>query len=290
MTEPCHEPRTGCIERRAGGIELETASWDRRMAAGEGTMMDITANYHNAQHANNHHHPGSHQNRIISSLPREMYLQVVGRAKRVTLPVGEIICEPGHPAECIYFPVNSVMSAVVTLNDGALIEAAMIGNEGMAGVASLIDRTASPYRIVQRVEGEVLRLTAFEFRGLLETSANLREIVGRYVLTLLQQHAQNAACNLHHKIDERMCRWLLTTADRVGRDGFHVTQEFLSEMLGVSRQSVNMTAGQLQQDGLIAYRRGNLRIMDRYRLESSTCECYRATKEAYERLMSPAAA
>ncbi len=135
-----------------------------------------------------------------------------------------------------------------------------------------------------------MRFTAFEFKGLLETSACLRDMVGRYVLTLLQQHAQNAACNLHHKIDERLCRWLLTTSDRVGRDNFQVTQEFLSEMLGVSRQSVNVTAGQLQQQGLISYRRGNLRINDRVLLEASACECYAVTKETYERLMSQNAA
>ncbi|MDQ3329228.1 MAG: Crp/Fnr family transcriptional regulator [Planctomycetota bacterium] len=230
------------------------------------------------------------QNRLLAALPRDVYIQTVGRAKRLTLPVGEIISEPGRPAECVYFPTTGVLSAVVTLNNGSLIEAAMIGNEGMAGLAAVIDEHASPYRVIQRVEGEVLRLTAFEFKALLETNIPLRDLVGRYVLTLLQQHAQNAACNLHHKIDERMCRWLLTTADRVGRDVFHVTQEFLSGMLGVSRQSVNVTAGQLQQNGLIAYRRGNMRISERPGLEAAACECYRATKEAYERMMSLAAA
>jgi CRP-like cAMP-binding protein len=201
------------------------------------------------------HHPHIRQNRLLAALPRDVYLQAMSRAKRVMLSSGEIIAEPGHPAECVYFPTTGVISAVVSLKDGALTEAAIIGNEGMAGLAAVIDPHASPYRLVQRIEGELLRFTAFEFKGLLETSACLREMVGRYVLTLLQQHAQNAACNLHHKIDERLCRWLLTTSDRVGRDNFQVTQEFLSEMLGVSRQSVNVTAGQLQQQGLISYRR-----------------------------------
>lgn len=230
------------------------------------------------------------ENRLLATLPRETYQQALSRAKRLLLPAGEVVCEPGRAAECVYFPTTGVLSSVVTLNDGSIIEAAMIGNEGMAGLAAVVDQYASPYRVVQRVEGEVLRLGAFEFKCLLEANQTLREIVGRYVLTLLQQHAQNAACNLHHKIDERMCRWLLTTSDRVGRDGFRVTQEFLSDMLGVSRQSVNVTAGQLQQGGMIAYRRGNMRITDRQGLEAAACECYGATKEAYERLMSLAAA
>jgi len=252
--------------------------------------MDTRANHCVGTALHNHHQAHTRQNRLLTSLPREVYLQVINRAKRVTLPSGEVIAEPGRPAECVYFPTTGVISAVVSLKDGALTEAAMIGNEGMAGLAAVIDRQASPYRLIQRVEGELLRLTAFEFKGLLETSSCLRDITGRYVLTLLQQHAQNAACNLHHKIDERLCRWLLTTSDRVGRDNFHVTQEFLSEMLGVSRQSVNVTAGQLQQQGLIAYRRGNLRINERAQLEAAACECYRVTKETYERLMSQDAA
>jgi CRP-like cAMP-binding protein len=250
--------------------------------------MDTQINYF-AGKTNNHYSQPRH-NRLLASLPREVYLQAMSRAKRITLPAGEVIAEPGRPAESVYFPTTGVISAVVSLKDGALTEAAMIGNEGVAGFASVIDQEASPYRLVQRVEGELLRFTTFEFKALLETSACLRDLIGRYLLTLLQQHAQNAACNLHHKIDERLCRWLLTTSDRVGRDSFQVTQEFLSEMLGVSRQSVNVTAGQLQQQGLIAYRRGNLRINDRTLLEASACECYRATKEMYERLMSQEAA
>lgn len=252
--------------------------------------MDTQTNHRCAGTTLHTHHPHTRQNRLLAALPRDVYLQAMSRAKRVTLASGEVIAEPGRAAECVYFPTTGVISAVVSLKDGALTEAAMIGNEGIAGIAAVINPEATPYRLIQRVDGELLRFNAFEFKGLLETSACLRDLVGRYVLTLLQQHAQNAACNLHHKIDERLCRWLLTTSDRVGRENFHVTQEFLSEMLGVSRQSVNVTAGQLQQQGLISYRRGNLRINDRVLLEASACECYGVTKETYERLMNQDAA
>ena len=225
------------------------------------------------------------ENRLLSKFDPLDYGRVLECSRRVTVGVGEIACEPGTPIRYIQFPMTGILSTVVNLQNGDMIEAATIGNEGMAGLSAIIDERASPYRITQRVEGEVLQIPVADFRSLLSASRRAREVVGRYTLTLLQQYAQNAACNLHHKIDERMCRWLLTTSDRVGRDGFEVTQEFLSEMLGVSRQSINMTACVLQQEGMISYRRGKLRITDRVRLEDAACECYRVTKETYKRLM-----
>lgn len=225
------------------------------------------------------------RNKILAKLTPDDRDRLADKFQRVTLAAGEVLCEPGRPAPFAVFPTTGLLSSVVLLQNGATVEAAAIGNEGMAGLAAVIDEYAHPYRIVQQVPGEVLQLPAAEFRSLLIANPRVREVVGRYTLSLLQQHAQNAACNLHHRVEERMCRWLLSTADRIGQDQFAVTQEFLSEMLGVSRQSVNLTAGQLQDAGLIAYRRGNLRISDRAALERVACECYGVTKEAYERLM-----
>jgi CRP-like cAMP-binding protein len=227
------------------------------------------------------------RNKILAKLTPDDRDRLADKIERLTLPAGEVLCEPGRPARFAVFPATGLLSSVVLLQNGATVEAAAIGNEGMAGLASLIDENANPYRIVQQIPGEVLRLPAAEFRSLVAANPRFREVVGRYALTLLQQHAQNAACNLHHRVEERMCRWLLSTADRVGGDQFAVTQEFLSELLGVSRQSVNLTAGQLQDAGLIAYRRGNLRITDRDALERAACECYQVTKETYDRLMRP---
>jgi CRP-like cAMP-binding protein len=225
------------------------------------------------------------RNKLLAKLSAEDRDHLAGKVQRLVLPVGEVVCEPGEPVSFATFPVTGLLSAVVSFRDGAVAEAAAIGNEGVAGLAALIDDRASPYRVVQQVPGEVLRLPAADFRELVASNPRMRDVVGRYVLTLLHQYAQNAACNLHHRVEARLCRWLLTTADRTGRDQFAVTQEFLSEMLGVSRQSVNITAGALQDAGLIAYRRGSLRITDRAALEASACECYRVTNEAYERVM-----
>jgi CRP-like cAMP-binding protein len=230
------------------------------------------------------------QNQLLRRLPVDQQSRIANVVRRVMLVAGEVASEPGRPIRFVYFPTTGVLSSVVALENGAVAEAATIGNEGMAGIESVVAERGSPYRVVARIEGEVLRMHAEDFRSALAASPALREIIGRYALTVLQQLAQNTACHLHHNIEERMSRWLLATSDRVGRNGFRVTQEFLGEMLGVSRQSVNTTAGQLQEAGLIAYRRGNLQITDRLRLEAAACECYRATKQAYERLMRSEAA
>jgi CRP-like cAMP-binding protein len=139
--------------------------------------------------------------------------------------------------------------------------------------------------VVQQLRGEVLRIAAGDFMAALAESSTLVEITQRYVLTLVQQCGQNAACNAHHGARERMCRWLLASSDRIGADEFDVTQEQLAQMLGVRRQTVGVTAQLLQQAGSISYRRGRIKIHDRQTLEQGACECYWAMQEAYERLM-----
>lgn len=178
-----------------------------------------------------------------------------------------------------------MLSSIVVLAGGAAVEVATIGNEGMAGVGLLIHERASPYRVIQQVAGESFRIRTERFEEALENCAALRDVVQRYTFTLLQQSGQNAACNLHHRLEERLSRWLLQTSDRAGRVDFHITQEFLSEMLGVSRQTVNGTARVLQDSGLIKYGRGHVVIEDRSGLEAAACECYVVFNQTYERYM-----
>lgn len=201
------------------------------------------------------------------------------------MPLHEIVCEPGEPLRYAHFPVTGMMSSVIVFQDGAAIEASAIGSEGMTGVALLVGEQASLFRVVQQVEGESLRISAAALKEALAESPVLRQMMGRYALTLIQQSSQTAACNLRHRVRERMCRWLLATADRAGRDEFLLTQEFLAMMLGVRRQSVSMTAVELQEEGLILYRRGKIRVINRAGLEQAACECYRASRDAYERMM-----
>jgi CRP-like cAMP-binding protein len=174
---------------------------------------------------------------------------------------------------------------MVVLEDGSMIEASTIGNEGMDGLYLMADPLANPYRINVQVQGEMLRMSATAFRRALAESHALTQLLLRYAMVLIQRGAQNGACIQHHSIEERMCRWLLETAHRKGSDSFGLTQEFLSDMLGVRRQSVNLTARVLQQVNLIKYHRGELTILDRAGLEEASCECFRVTSQMYERMM-----
>ena len=174
---------------------------------------------------------------------------------------------------------------MVVLVNGSTVEASTVGNEGMDGLYLLADPLANPYRINVQVSGDMLRVPAEAFNRVRAASDALSQLLVRYALVLIQRGAQNGACIQYHTVEERMCRWLLETAHRKGADRFGLTQEFLADMLGVRRQSVNLTARVLQTAGLIEYRRGELTILDRAGLEDSSCECFRVTSEMYERMM-----
>lgn len=229
--------------------------------------------------------PDNHRNLLLDSIPNEDFGKLSSHLEPVTLALREVICQPGDPIQHAWFPTNSMMSSIVILIDGTAVEAATIGNEGMAGIGLLVGCCESPYRVIQQVAGDALRVPADLFVEVLEENPSVRKLVQRYTFTLLQQAGQNAACNLHHVVEERMCRWLLQTSDRVGDDEFYITQEFLSEMLGVRRQTINITARTLQDAGLISYRRGNVALRDRPGLEDSACECYEIYNHVYERFM-----
>ncbi|HEX6985233.1 MAG TPA: Crp/Fnr family transcriptional regulator, partial [Planctomycetaceae bacterium] len=197
------------------------------------------------------------------------------------------MAEVGASARAVHFPLTGVFSAIVPLLDGSSVEAATVGNEGMTGFDLLTAPAAGVYRVILQIEGERLRLPAAEFETLLSGGGLLRPLVERYVMTVLRQSGQTAACNLRHTLEERTCRWLLMTHDRVGSDLFCLTQEFLGIMLGARRQSVALAAAALQTAGLISYRRGGIRILDRAGLERAACECYEAVKQSYGRVMRP---
>ena len=146
-------------------------------------------------------------NRILSRLPLDDRRRLFGKAEHVKLALGDVVCDPGRPIAHAYFPVGGILSSVIILADGETVEAAAIGNEGMAGVALLVDGTASPHRVVQQVRGEMLRIPAIAFKAALLESQLLHELTERYALALLQQCGQNVACNAHHNVKQRMCRW-----------------------------------------------------------------------------------
>jgi CRP-like cAMP-binding protein len=224
-------------------------------------------------------------NKILERLPESDFQRIVGQMEKVSPDVGEVVAFPGTEPKWVHFPVSGVLSSMVVLEDGGTVEASTVGNEGMDGLYLLADPLANPYRINVQVQGEMLRMSAMAFRRARSESHALSQLLLRYALVLIQRGAQNGACIQHHTVEERMCRWLLETAHRKGADQFGLTQEFLSDMLGVRRQSVNLTARILQSANLIKYHRGELTILDRAGLEESSCECFRVTSQMYESMM-----
>jgi CRP-like cAMP-binding protein len=224
-------------------------------------------------------------NKILERLPEKDFQRLSGLLEKVCPEVGVIVAFPDKEPKWVHFPVSGVLSSMVVLEDGSTVEASTIGNEGMDGLYLLADPLANPYRINVQVQGDMFRMSAPAFKRALHESHALSQLLMRYALVLIQRGAQNGACIQHHTIEERMCRWLLETAHRKGEDTFGLTQEFLSDMLGVRRQSVNLTARILQQANLIKYHRGELTILDRAALEETSCECFRVTSQMYERMM-----
>ncbi len=224
-------------------------------------------------------------NKVLDRLPPADRSHVVALLERVAPALGEVVAQPGVEPKWVHFPLSGVLSSMVVMEDGATVEASTVGNEGMDGLYLLADSLANPYRINVQVRGDLLRLPIEAFRRLLAARPALSDLLGRYALVLIQRGAQNGACVQHHTIEERMCRWLLETSLRKGADQFGVTQEFLADMLGVRRQSVNLTARVLQTAGLIRYQRGELTVLDRAGLQEASCECFDVTTRMYDRMM-----
>jgi CRP-like cAMP-binding protein len=226
------------------------------------------------------------QNRLLSALSRDLQIRLLPRMEKVSLPIRQVLYEAHTPIAHVYFPVSGVMSLVISLKGGASVEVATIGNEGMVGTAVFLGAERSPTRAFCQVAGQALKMRTDNFRRALEEHAELADVVRRYTQGMVNQLSQTTACNHVHSVQARMCRWLLMTHDRVGADEFHLTQEFLAQMLGVRRPSVTVAAGLLQKAGLIRYQRGRIRIVDRASLENKACECYETVRQDFDRLFN----
>jgi CRP-like cAMP-binding protein len=224
-------------------------------------------------------------NRILGALPELVYHQLLPELHFVPLPVAEVLFEPGQRIEALYFPLDGVVSLVTPLEDGAIVEVATIGNEGIVGVPLAGGDAPSTVRAISQVEGASLRIAAHAFTAAVGSHDSFDTLVQSYEQALFSQIAQAAACNRLHSNEERLSRWLLMSHDRVGRDEFAITQEFLAQMLGSRRATVTLSAGILQRAGLIRYRRGHMSIVDREGLEGASCECYRIIKKTLDRVL-----
>ena len=197
----------------------------------------------------------------------------------VRLTKGQVLYDAGDAIRHLYFPMGGMISLLSTTRDGASIEVGMIGNEGVAGLAVLLGINRAPYRVIVQIPGNAIRVRADALKKVFDRGGRLHDLLLKYTHTLLIQIAQSAACNRFHTVEERLCRWLLISRDRVYSDTIYLTQEFLSYMLGVPRTSVTAVAGKLQRAGLIRYSRGKIQITDRPRMEAASCECYDIIRE-----------
>lgn len=218
-------------------------------------------------------------NRLLASLPRQCYRQLAPSLAPVALVFGEVLYEPGAPIRDVYFPGGSVVSLLTVVDGRSALEVGLVGREGMVGIPLALGIGVSPVRALVQGGGSALRMSAAGLRKSLHASPALQRGLHRYAAALMAQITQTAACNRFHRVEARLARWLLMTGDRVGAGEFHLTQEFLAHMLGVRREGVTGAASALQRRGLIGYRRGDIRIVDRAGLEAAACGCYELVRE-----------
>lgn len=223
-------------------------------------------------------------NRILSSLPLDEYERILPDLKAVPLRFRISLHEPGDKMPYVYFPNTGVISMLTVMDDGAAVEIATIGNEGMADLFVFLGLEESDSRLLIQVPGSAMRMESARFREHVQQLPSLRAILGHYAVALFALVAQSAACNRMHPMTQRCARWLLMTHDRVDAAVFPMTHDFLSEMLGVRRPSVSVAAETLRNAGLITYHRGKVTVLDRPGLEAASCECYRLMRERFDRL------
>src|SRR6476661_5321926 len=228
-------------------------------------------------------------NRLLSLLSDHDYERLRPHLSPVVFDYKKSLYEASRPIEHVYFPVDGVASLVITTADGASAEVGTIGNEGIVGLPVCLGDREAPSSVYVQVPGTGLSLDARVFRGELERSATLHLIMLRYAHAFFNQVAQSAACTHLHRVEQRCCRWLLMTRDRMPTDDFLLTHEFLGMMLGVRRTTVTDVMGNLQRDGLIQYRRGHVTILDREALRQRACECYDISRLEFDRLLGDTA-
>lgn len=226
-----------------------------------------------------------HANRLLGLLPRRDYQRLRPHLQPVALEYRQSLYQANKTIGFVYFIETGVGSLVNTMANGQAAEVGTIGSEGMVGLPLVFGDNRAPTSVYIQVPGAGLRMKAARFKQALAQSTSMRATMLRYAHAFFNQVAQSAACNRFHNIQQRTCRWMLMTHDRMQSDEFLLTQEFLAMMLGVQRTGVTAAAGGLQRAGLIRYNRGNVTIVDRRGLERLSCECYGVSKTEFDRLL-----
>ena len=201
------------------------------------------------------------------------------------MPLGEALYESGGRLQHVYFPTTSIVSLLYVLEDGASAEIAVVGNEGILGIALFMGGETTPSRAVVQSAGFGYRLKAQILKQEFNRAGPVMHLLLRYTQALITQMTQTAVCNRHHSVEQQLCRWLLLSLDRLSSDALTMTQELIANMLGVRREGVTEAAGNLQRLGLIRYTRGRIEVLDRPGLEKAVCECYAVVKKEDDRLL-----
>ena len=225
-------------------------------------------------------------NGLLGALPRGEYRALQPLLAEEALEHAAVLFEPGEAIRSVYFPESGLVSLVAVMRNGAMAEAGIVGREGLVGLPVFLGSGASPFRAVVQVPGKARRMEAGAFRAELRRRRTLGPVLHRYTHAFLTHLGQSSACNSHHSVEQRCCRWLLLAQERQGTGEIPLTHEFLAAMLGVRRTGVTEVAGNLQRAGLIRYSRGRVEVLDREGLEAASCECFRVIQAAFDGLLA----
>jgi CRP-like cAMP-binding protein len=229
--------------------------------------------------------PNPLQNHLLAALPAAERERIFPHLRLVALPLGRALYESGDKLRHIYFPTDSIVSLLYVLENGQSAEISVVGNDGAIGVSLFMGGETTTSRAVVQSAGYAYRLSGQRLKAEFARHGQTLQLLLRYTQSLITQMAQTAVCNRHHSVDQQLCRWLLLSLDRLPTNKLVMTQELIASMLGVRREGVTEAAGKLQKRGIIAYQRGRIEVLDRAKLEASSCECYEALKIETERLL-----
>jgi CRP-like cAMP-binding protein len=224
----------------------------------------------------------SHQNRILSLLPREEVERLAPCLEPAKLEFKQMLQKAGAPMDHVYFPLSGVASRLACTEGEMPVEVATIGHEGLVGVCGVLGADKASASVTVQVPGEALRMKVSDLRVQAYPDSTIMRVIHRYMAAFLMQITQSVACNTFHSVEKRFCRWLLMAQDGTRSDRFPMTQDLIAEVLGVRRASVSDAARRLQAAGLIRYVHGKIAILDRPALESASCECYEIVKRGYD--------
>jgi CRP-like cAMP-binding protein len=228
------------------------------------------------------------QNHLLAAVPEEIFDRLAHHLELVAMPLGEVLYESGGKLHHVYFPTTAIVSLHYVMENGASAEIAGVGNEGVVGISLFMGGDTTPSRATVQTAGYGYRLKERLMMEEFNRAGPMMRLMLRYTQALITQMSQTAVCNRHHSMEQQMCRWLLSTLDRLPSQELIMTQELIASMLGVRREGITETAGELQRAGLIRYRRGHITVLNRNGLEDRSCECYNVVKNEFRRLLKNA--